>query len=221
MRTTEIPSAPADSLQPALAQGLEALDIDRSPALMQGLLRYVLLLVRWNSAYNLTAVRAPEEMLPRHLFDSLAVARWLASSALADLGSGAGLPGIPLALLDRTRPVTLVESNGKKARFLRTAVRELELPRVSVHEARTEATGAVPHPLVIARALAPIDRLVRMAEPWLSAEGRLLAMKGPGVETELATLPPSMIVHAQHRYRVPGLDAERHLVVLKRAPTAH
>ncbi len=210
-----------DALRPVLERGLATLEIDADPALADGLLAYLALLARWNAVYNLTAVRDPREMLTRHLFDSLAVARYVGVGAMADLGSGAGLPGIPLALLDRTRRITLVESNGKKARFLRTAVRELTLAHVDVFAERAESAQVDPKPSVIARALAPLDELVRLAEPWLASDGQLLAMKGPGAESELAMLPKGFEFVARHRLRVPDLDAERYLVVLKRAPAAH
>lgn len=185
-----------------------------------GLLHYLALLERWNSVYNLTAVRDPAEMLSRHLFDCLAVAPHLGPGATADLGSGAGLPGIPLALMDRTRAITLVESNGKKSRFLRTAVRELGLANVDVFADRAESARVEPRPWVIARALAPLAELVRFAEPWLASSGHLLAMKGPGAELEQLALPSAFVVVARHRLRVPDLDGERYLVVLKRAPAA-
>ncbi|MEO6064289.1 MAG: 16S rRNA (guanine(527)-N(7))-methyltransferase RsmG [Lysobacterales bacterium] len=207
-----------ESLRPALERGLDALAIAANPAFTDGLLAYVALLARWNAVYNLTAVRDPREMLTRHLLDSLVVAPYVGGGTMADLGSGAGLPGIPLALLDRTRCITLVESNGKKARFLRTAVRELALAHVDVFAGRAESARVDPKASVIARALAPLDELVRLAEPWLASDGQLLAMKGPGAESELAMLPKHFEIVAQHRLRVPGLDGERYLVVLKRAP---
>ncbi len=205
-------------LRPALERGLVALGIGADSSLTEGLLQYLELLARWNAVYNLTSVRDPAGMLARHLFDCLAVAPHVDAGALADLGSGAGLPGIPLALLDRTRPITLVESNGKKARFLRTAVRELALSHVDVYADRAESARVEPRPQVIARALAPLDELARFADPWLAPQGLLLAMKGPGLERELASLPRGIVFVARHRLKVPDLDAERHLVVLKRAP---
>lgn len=214
------PQQSIESLRPALERGLKALGIDRGPGLAEGLLRYLELLTRWNAVYNLTSVRDPREMLARHLFDCLAVAPHLGAGSLADLGSGAGFPGIPLALLDQSRPVTLVESNGKKARFLRTAVRELRLKHIEVFADRAETARVEPKAWVIARALAPLDELVRLAEPWLGPESRLLAMKGPGSESELASLPTAVALVARHRLHIPDLDAERYLVVLKRAPAA-
>ncbi len=205
-------------LRPVLARGLEDLRCEPRYDLIDGLLTYLGLLVRWNAVYNLSAIRQPDEMLVRHVFDSLSIAPYLGPGALADLGSGAGLPGIPLALLDRSRPVTLVESNGKKARFLRTAIRELALSRVDVVEDRAERAQGASRPWVTARALASLRELVVLADPWLDADGSLLAMKGPGVDAELPGLPDGFLVMAHHRLEVPGLDAERYLVVLKRAP---
>jgi len=211
-------SPAVEALRPALVRGLGALECGSSPDLADGLLAYLGLLGRWNAVYNLSAVRDPGEMLVRHVFDSLSVAPYVGAGALADLGSGAGLPGIPLALLDRSRPVTLVESNGKKARFLRTATRELGLGNVDIVAERAEQARVEGRPWVIARALAPLGELIDLAEPWLGPEGCLLAMKGPGVEAELQSLPGRFLVTARHRLYVPGLDAERYLMVLKRAP---
>lgn len=218
MRPAPTISPAFEALRPALLRGLGALECGASSDLADGLLTYLGLLARWNAVYNLSAVRDPEEMLIRHVFDSLSVAPYVGAGSLADLGSGAGLPGIPLALLDRSRPVTLVESNGKKARFLRTAIRELALTRVDIVAERAEHARVEGRPWVIARALAPLGELIALAEPWLDPEGSLLAMKGPGVEAELQGLPEGFRVIDRHRLHVPGLDAERYLMVLKRAP---
>jgi len=217
----EPPLTSLEWLRPTLEQGLRALELDACDALAEGLLRYLALLQRWNAAYNLVAAQAAADMLARHLFDSLAVSRFIGAGPLADLGSGAGLPGIPLALIDPAREVILVESNGKKARFLRTAVRELELSNVVVHAQRAEAGPPFAVPWVTARALAPLGKLLRLAEPWLGPGGQLLALKGPGVAGEIADIPKGFALIAQHRLQVPGLDAERWVVVFKRAPAAH
>ncbi len=208
-------------LRAELQEGLQALRIAPEMRLVEELLGYLALLAHWNRVYNLTSVREPRDMLVRHVFDSLVVAEHLQEGALADLGSGAGLPGIPLALLDRSRTVTLVESSGKKARFLRTVVRELALEHVEIHAGRAESAKVARKPLVIARALAPLADLAVLAEPWLQPGGELLAMKGPGFESELASVPSDFVTAACHRLHVPNLDAERYLVVLKRAPPAH
>jgi len=206
------------TLDAELAAGLAALGLPDDAGLRAKLLDYLALLVRWNATYNLTAVREPQAMVARHLLDSLAIARYVTGDRVADLGTGPGLPGIPLAILQPHRRFELVEANGKKARFLRECVRRLPLPNASVVEARAE--GAQPGdrvPCVVARALAALPELVRLAEPWLAPGGELLAMKGPGHEDERRGLPPGWQVVATHRITVPGLDAGRFLVVLKQA----
>jgi 16S rRNA (guanine527-N7)-methyltransferase len=163
-------------------------------------------------------VRDPREMVARHLLDSLAVHPHLDGDTLADLGSGAGLPGIPLAIAAPQRRVTLVESNGKKARFLREAQRSLALANVTVAEQRAEsARPAMPVDAVVARALAALRDLCLLAEPWLGRDGRLYAMKGPGHEAEVAALPPGWEVVDVRPLAVPDLDGDRWLVVLKRS----
>ncbi len=181
---------------------------------------YLDLLILWNRAYNLTSVRDPDAMVVRHLLDSLAILPFLGDGPLADLGSGAGLPGLPLALARPELPTTLIEANGKKARFLREVVRRLELPRVRVAECRGEAlpeSGA--YGCLVGRAFGTLAELLRVGGHLLGPDGRLLAMKGQNPEAEIATLPPSWRRLAVHRLTVPGLDAERHLVVVGRAET--
>jgi 16S rRNA (guanine527-N7)-methyltransferase len=205
-----------DPLRSTLDDGLAALGLALDAAARARLIAYVALLVRWNAAYNLTAVRDPAEMVTRHLLDSLAVLPHLGDGALADLGSGAGLPGIPLAIAQPGHRIVLVESNGKKARFLRECARALPLPNVEVALVRAEAGGAAATFSAIARALATLEALCAYAEPWVAPAGRLYAMKGPGYEPELAALPAGWVHDATHSLPVPGLDAGRWLVVLKR-----
>ena len=210
-----------DDLAPLLRAGLADLHLD--PALETPLLDYLALLLRWNRTYNLTAVRDPREMVTKHLLDSLAmhphvdgIAR--DGGALADLGTGAGLPGIPLAIAKPGLRVTLVESAGKKARFMREAVRHLKLADVQVAESRIEALdmpGAFD--AITARALATLPLLVEWGGPLLKPDGRLLAMKGVEPAEEIAALPEGWAVEAVHPLRVPGLPAQRHLVVVRRA----
>ncbi len=206
-----------DALRAALVDGVSALRLTLASAAVESLLDYLALIVEWNAVHNLTAVRDPAQMVTRHLLDSLAVAPHIEGKTLADIGSGAGLPGIPLAVaLPRLR-VWLVESNGKKARFLQTAVQELELGNVEVVHARAEAGAPTARvDAVIARAVACLDDLVRYAGPWLANDGRLYALKGPGVHAELARPPPGWRLECLHALTVPGLDAERNLVVLSR-----
>ena len=217
MNTTH--ALPAD-LAPLLRAGLVDLQLD--PALETPLLDYLSLLLRWNRTYNLTAVRDPREMVTKHLLDSLAMHPYVdglaqAGGALADLGTGAGLPGIPLAIAKPGLRVTLVESAGKKARFMREAVRQLKLADVQVAESRIEALdmpGAFD--AITARALATLPLLVEWGGPLLKPDGRLLAMKGVEPAEEIAALPAGWAVEAVHPLRVPGLPAQRHLVVVRR-----
>ena len=204
------------ALRPELEAGLAQLS--QEPALAGPLLDYLALLARWNATYNLTAIRDPREMLAKHLLDSLAMqpfVRGLAS--LADLGTGPGLPGIPLAIATPGLQVTLVESNGKKARFLREAVRQLKLGNVQVAESRIEAfRPGTTFDAITARALATLPLILDLGGHLLGADGRLLAMKGVVPDDEIAALPPGWGVAAIHPLRVPGLAAERHLLEIVR-----
>lgn len=181
------------------------------------LLDYLALLERWNQAYNLTAIRDPREMVGKHLLDSLAMHSYVGAGPLADLGTGPGLPGIPLAIALPALSVVLVESNGKKARFLREAVRSLGLGNARVIESRAEAVaepGA--YQAITARALDRLAGIVSVGGHLLAPGGRLLALKGARPDEEIAELPPGWTATEVHRLTVPGLDAERHLVVVTR-----
>ncbi|WP_017907549.1 16S rRNA (guanine(527)-N(7))-methyltransferase RsmG, partial [Xanthomonas sp. SHU 199] len=162
-----------DSVRVALEQGLHAQGLDAA-ALAPPLLAYLALLTRWNRTYNLTAIRDPHEMVTRHLLDSLAMQPFAQEGALADLGTGPGLPGIPLAIARPQLRVTLVESNGKKARFLREAVRQLRLDNARVAESRAEALGeAGAYDLLTARALDTLAGIVAVGGHLLRPGGRL------------------------------------------------
>ena len=216
MTTHDLPAAARSDLD----AGLLALRLD--PALAEPLTRYLALLLRWNAAYNLTAIRDPREMVTKHLLDSLAMAPFVASvSTLADLGTGAGLPGIPLAIAMSGLRVTLVESNGKKARFMREAVRTLGLGNAEVAESRIEALNRPNVFMAItARALATLPQILNLGGHLLAADGVLLAMKGARPGDEIAALPAGWALREMHALTVPGLDAERHLVVIGRAHPA-
>ena len=199
-----------------LDAGLATLGLD--PALAAPLRRYLDLLARWNRTYNLTAIRDPGEMVTLHLLDSLSMhAHMDGVSRLADLGTGAGLPGIPLAIARPGLEVTLIESNGKKARFLREAVRSLGLANARVAESRAEAVdlpGAFD--VITARAMATLADILAVGGHLLAPGGRLLAMKGVRPDAEVAALPVGWEVQAIHPLAVPRLGAERHLVVVGR-----
>ena len=207
-------------LDAPLRAGLAALALPGE--LAPPLLAYLDLLARWNRTYNLTAVRDPREMVSRHLLDSLAMNAHLDGIAsLADLGTGPGLPGIPLAIARPALRVTLVEANGKKARFLREAVRTLGLANAEVAESRIEALdrpGAFD--AITARALATLPQILGYGGHLLAPAGKLLAMKGARPDEEIAALPRGWRLEMLHRLTVPGLDGERHLAVVGRDPNA-
>jgi 16S rRNA (guanine527-N7)-methyltransferase len=204
-------------LRPELEAGLAALSLDTS--LASPLLAYVALLARWNATYNLTAVRDPREMIGKHLLDSLAMQPFVRElRTLADLGTGPGLPGIPLAIATPSLHVTLVESNGKKARFLREAVRKLGLANADVAESRIEAfKPGRTFDAITARALATLPLILQLGGHLPGPQGRLLAMKGALPHDEIAALPAGWRLAAVHPLRVPGLVGERHLVEVVRA----
>ena len=203
---------------PELATGLAALGLDLSDDIVAKLKAYLALLAKWNRTYNLTAVRDEREMLTHHLLDSLAVLPHLgAVNMLADVGSGAGLPGLLLALARPALTLVSIESNQKKAAFQQQAKIELGLANVSIHCGRVEALKPVSgFDAVISRAFADLAEFVRLAGHLVAERGRLLAMKGVMPSAEIAALPPGWHMTAAPLLVVPGLDAQRHLIVLER-----
>jgi 16S rRNA (guanine527-N7)-methyltransferase len=202
----------------ALERGVEELELALPASACDQLIAYVTLLGKWNRSYNLTAVREPLAMVSYHLLDSLAVLPYLplaqAQPQVADVGSGAGLPGIPLALARPQWRFALVESNQKKAAFLRQAAIELGMRNVEVHEGRAEAwQPAVPFPLVISRAFAELATFIAACRHLITPDGVLVAMKGKKPKAELARLPAGVRCKLIVPLRTPFLDAERHLVL--------
>lgn len=197
-----------------LEDGLSALDLSLSDRDIERLEGYLSLLSKWNRTYNLTAIDDMPRMVTHHLLDSLAVLPWLEGVAtLADVGSGAGLPGIPLAICRPDMTLVSVESNQKKAAFQRQTTIELGLSNVSIHCGRIEQfTGHFD--AVISRAFA---ELAYFAEQAGHLSGRLLAMKGACSQTEVDRLGSGWKVEKTVKLDVPGLDAERHLIVLGRS----
>jgi 16S rRNA (guanine527-N7)-methyltransferase len=199
-----------------LDAGLAALGLSASASQRAGLLAYVTLLTRWNRIYNLTAVRDPLEMVGRHLLDSLTVGPYLFGDSVLDLGTGAGLPGIPLALLHPGRRFWLLDGNGKKTRFVRQVVMELGLTNCEVVQARMESyRPARKFATIVARAVATLVDLQTLAEPLLDRPGRLLLMKGRAPEAELEDLIPCSKTTEVHRLAVPFVVGERHLIELR------
>jgi 16S rRNA (guanine527-N7)-methyltransferase len=202
-----------------LDAGLAALGVAASDQQCRQLLGYVDLLARWNRAYNLTAVRDPLDMIPKHLLDSLAVLPWVRRGPVLDVGTGAGLPGLPLAIMRPDLAFTLLDSSGKKVRFVRQAVLELGLGNVTPVQARLQAyRPRVNFATITARALAPLAGLCADCAPLAAPGGVLLALKGrePGQEVAaLVAAPPPRVRTAAvvvHPLTVPMLDAERCLI---------
>ncbi|OZB60013.1 MAG: 16S rRNA (guanine(527)-N(7))-methyltransferase RsmG [Lysobacterales bacterium 14-68-21] len=207
------------ALQHRLEQGIAALGL-RLPDNAEGrLLDYLDLLVRWNATYNLTAVRDPAEMVTRHLLDSLAILPFVSGATLADLGTGPGLPGIVLAIAAPGRAITLVDSNGKKVRFLREAIRSLKLEGVQAVQSRVEDVQGQ-FDCITARAFATLADMLGWGGHLLAPDGRWLAMKGRRPDDELEALPPGFVLDSMHALAVPGLEGERHLAVIRRAGAA-
>lgn len=204
------------ALRRQLSEGIAALRLEPEldATVIDALLDYLGQLLRWNKAYNLTAVREPAAMVSRHLLDSLSVLPWIQGPRVLDIGTGPGLPGIPLALARSDWQVDLLDSNGKKARFLIQQVARLGLGS-QVLQLRVEQY----HPersydTVVSRALAPLAQLAQWAEPLLSPGGRLVAMKSARVDEELSALPKRFNVLACAELAVPGADGVRNAVVL-------
>jgi 16S rRNA (guanine527-N7)-methyltransferase len=203
-------------LDSELAAGGQALGVALSQTQRARLLAYLDLLAKWNRHFNLTAVRDSREMLVRHLLDSLALAPQLEGVRLLDIGSGAGLPGIPLAIACPERAFTLLDASLKKTRFLTQARIELGLDNLSVVQARIEDyRPGHPFDCIVARAFAPLGAWCSVAARLLAPGGLLLAMKGAQVQSELAALPAGLRIEAVRALHVPGLSAGRHVVCLR------
>ena len=203
-----------------LASGIAALGLELSAAQCAQLTAYLELLSKWNKTYNLTAIREPQRMVTHHLLDALAVAPHLPATAglrILDIGSGGGVPGIPLAIARPDAHVTLVDANHKKGAFLQQAVIELRLSNVEVVIARVQDyVPQAPFDVVISRAFSDLATFVEAGARHLAERGQLVAMKGVYPDEEIAQLPPDFRVIAAPVLAVPGLDAQRHLIVMER-----
>jgi 16S rRNA (guanine527-N7)-methyltransferase len=174
-------------------------------------------LERWNRTYNLTAIRNREDMLTHHLLDSLSIYPDLQGSSVADVGTGAGFPGLPLAVVNPERRFTLIDSNGKKIRFVQHAARELGLDNVEGLHGRVEAMKvAKPFDTVVSRAFAPLPAMVANVAPLCGPGTRVLAMKGKWPQEELDALPAGWLQQGSRELTVPGLDEARCVLVLTR-----
>ncbi len=204
--------------QRQLRDGLAGMNLSLTEGRQQQLLAFLALLNKWNKAYNLTAVRDERVMVSRQLLDSLSILPWVTTDHLLDVGAGGGLPGIPLAIALPEKRFTLLDSNGKKTRFLNQCVLELGLDNVSVIHGRAEdCQPDQPFTQISSRAFTALENLVTWCGPLLDNEGEFLAMKGQFPDDEVAALPAGWQVKSSHSLKVPGADGERHLLVVARA----
>ena len=197
-----------------LAASLATLGLDLPLAAQQKLLAFRDLLLKWNKVYNLTALRDPVQAISHHLLDSLVILPHIDTGNFLDVGSGGGLPGIPLAIVRPELAVTLVDTVQKKATFLQQVVIELGLKNVAVHHARVEEMSGQ-YAQISSRAFAELALFVSLTRHLLAPGGRWLAMKGVRPDAELNALPADIVVEAVIPLTVPGLSAERHLIILK------
>jgi 16S rRNA (guanine527-N7)-methyltransferase len=202
-------------LRTRLQTGIKELALDVTESQRRSLLEYIELLLKWNKVYNLTAVRDPLEMIVRHLLDSLAIAPWCAGQRLIDVGTGPGLPGLPLAVLYPQKEIHLLDSNSKKTRFLFQVKTSLSLENITVHHARVESFSPIAqYDAVLSRAFASLEDMVTGCGHLLSDSGQFLAMKGGLSRGELASVEALGQQSTVHELNVPGLKEQRHLVIL-------
>ncbi|HEY8509828.1 MAG TPA: 16S rRNA (guanine(527)-N(7))-methyltransferase RsmG [Steroidobacteraceae bacterium] len=203
--------------QTQLIEGARALGVSLDAADAERMLRLLDELARWNRTYNLTAITQRAEMITHHLLDSLSVHGDLHGRAIADVGTGAGFPGLPLAIVNGDRQFTLIDSNNKKVRFVAHAVRTLSLTNVTVLHARVESLHPpAPFDTVIARAFAPLPELLEKVVSLCSPGTRILAMKGRRPDEELAAIPAGWRLAETRPLTIPGLNEARTLVVVER-----
>jgi 16S rRNA (guanine527-N7)-methyltransferase len=202
-----------------LIEGASLLGVTLSPENADRLLRLLDELGKWNRTHNLTAITERNEMITHHLLDSLSVHADLHGETVADVGTGAGFPGLPLAVVNDSRAFTLIDSNNKKVRFVAHAARTLGLSNVTAVHTRAETPHAgKPFDTVVARAFAALPELLEKVAPLCGPHTRVLAMKGKRPDEEIAGVPARWRVIETRALAVPGLNAERHLVILQPTP---
>ncbi len=208
--------------QTQLQQGLTEMGLSLTTGQQQQLLQYLALLQKWNRGSNLTAVRDPAEMVPRHLLDSLSILGLLQGERILDIGTGPGLPGIPLAIASPQRRYTLLDSNGKKSRFVQQVKLDLALAQVQVVQSRAEEfTQGEGFDIITSRALASLPKIVEWSQHLLAADGYLLAMKGSLPEVEMRELEGRGAHIQVHPLRVPMSIGERHAILISFPATAN
>lgn len=198
-----------------LVTGASTLGIELDAAAIQTLLDYITLLAKWNKTYNLTAIDDPQRVVSHHLLDCLAIAPYVYGARVLDIGSGAGLPGIPLSIIMPDKSFVLLDSNGKKTRFLVQAVAELQLKNVEVVNARVEKySRTMPFDTITARAYSRMKQMIEQSSKLCAPGGRYLFMKGREPAQEIAEIGPHFSVTATHLLAVPGIEGQRCLVVV-------
>ncbi len=203
----------AEALAASLRRGLDGLGIEASSTQIDMLLAYLALIDKWNRVDNLTAIRTLPEMVSRHLLDSLSLLPRV-RGRLLDIGSGAGLPGLPLAIMNPTLETVLLDASAKRTRFLHQAVTQLQLAQVEVVQCRAEAYRPEQRfDRIVSRAFASLDAFVEVAQPLLAEGGRIIAMKGQHPQQELTALD-GRFKYTIEAVEIPGLDAQRHLITV-------
>lgn len=206
----------SDVLKAQLDAGLEELTLCLSQAQKDKLTEYLALLLKWNSAFNLSGVKDAGEMLSRHILDSLTLVPYMQGSTILDVGTGPGLPGVPLAICFPDKRFDLLDSNGKKSRFVFQAKLQLGLDNVSVHNARVEnyaPEAAID--VIVSRAFSSLRDFVDLTKHLVQpGRTRLVAMKGQYPEDELASLPEGFVMNRAQKVAVPGYTGERHIIEL-------
>ena len=208
-----------NSLRQQLGEGVNALCVELTDGQLDKLVQYVVLLAKWNKTYNLTAIKEPEQMVSRHILDSISIAPYITSARILDVGSGPGLPGIPLAILYPDKQIATLDSNGKKTRFMTQAKTELDLANLTVINDRVESYS--PEQLfdeVTSRAFSSLVDMVEGTRHLLSESGVYLAMKGLYPEEELSELmkQTNCELVKSITLKVPGNEGTRHLLILSK-----
>ncbi|MFZ6655036.1 16S rRNA (guanine(527)-N(7))-methyltransferase RsmG [Undibacterium sp. TJN19] len=208
------------ALKPVLKSGIEELGLDISDAQLEQMLAYLTLLSKWNSVYNLTAIRDPKEMVKQHLLDSLSAApAFKEAKNVLDVGAGGGLPGMMLAITYPQLKVAMIDTVSKKTAFLNQAKTELGLKNVTVHTGRVEALQVKDKfDVITSRAFSDLSNFINWSGHLLAEDGQFIAMKGVAPNQEIDSMPAGWQVEKLQPLTVPGLQAERHLVFIKKTP---
>ena len=200
-----------------LASGLEALSLNLNDNQQHQLVEFVLLIDKWNKAYNLTSVRCPKQMMVKHILDSLAIVPHLTGENIIDVGTGPGLPGMPLAIAFPDKTFTLLDSLGKRVRFMTQCVHTLKLTNVTPVNSRVENhVGDKPYDIVLSRAFASLKDMLHWCEHLVDSDGQFLALKGQFPQSEIDEVSDHFQVVNTENITVPNLDGERHLVWLRK-----